>query len=173
MTSAATILNDNEKESIDMRQQLREVMSGVCTPVSVVTALEGSVPFGSTVSAFTSLSLDPPMVLVALDRTSETLAAIRASGTFGLNVLAAAQSGLAMQFAKKATDKWRDVLWHDEAGVPRIEGASGWIRCAVHDLLDGGDHIIVNGLVKAASQTPETSPLTYHRRRFGTHAELD
>src|SRR6516165_12480395 len=79
----------------------KAVMSSVATPVSIVTKLSGGLPYGTTVSAFASLSMNPPMVLVSLDRMSETLESIRQSGRFGLNVLGADQACTATAFAKK------------------------------------------------------------------------
>src|SRR5438105_11403406 len=84
-----------------LQDAFREVMASVCTPVSVVTAMADHLPHGTTVSAFASLSLDPPMVLVALDRGSDLLALVRRTGRFGLNVLSGAQSHLALRFARK------------------------------------------------------------------------
>jgi flavin reductase (DIM6/NTAB) family NADH-FMN oxidoreductase RutF len=77
----------------------REAMAMVCTPVAVVTAQRSGVPFGTTVSAFTSLSMDPPMLLVSLDRGSGLLAVIRDVGQFGVNVLSNQQADLATNFA--------------------------------------------------------------------------
>ena len=167
MTSAATIAPTPFN---DPGQRLREVMSEVCTPVSVVTAMASGRAHGSTVSAFTSLSLDPPMILVALNRESDTLAAIRSCRSFGLNLLRAGQTEVALQFATKEADKFRNIAWSLDAGVPRIDGSSGWVRCRVSSLTDGGDHVIVNGLVEDASVVTAYPPLTYHRRGFGTHA---
>lgn len=87
----------------------RHVMAGVCTPVSVVTALDGDRPHGTTVSAFASLSMEPPMVLVALDRKSDLLALVRGSGLFGVNVLGSEQSALATRFARKGIAKFEHV----------------------------------------------------------------
>ncbi|MDI2030496.1 flavin reductase family protein [Saccharopolyspora sp. TS4A08] len=146
----------------------REVMAGVCTPVSVVTAMDGDRPHGTTVSAFASLSLNPPMVLVALDRASELLALVRRSDRFGVNVLADGQSALAKQFARKGSAKFHGVRWCPAGGLPRLDGASGWLACEVSGLVDGGDHVIAIGAILDADARG-TAPLTYHQRRFGTH----
>lgn len=156
-----------------LQDSFRSVMAGVCTPVSVVTAMAGGLPHGTTVSAFASLSMDPPMVLVSLDLTSELLAMVRESGSFGLNVLSSSQSSLARKFATKGgVGKFAGVRWDVAAGVPRLPGAGGFLACDVTNFVDGGDHVIVLGLVRAAETAPE-SPLTYHGRVFGTHAALD
>ncbi len=153
-----------------LQAAFREVMAGVATPVCVVTALTGGTPYGTTVSAFASLSMEPPMVLVALDRGSALLAAIRDSRRFGVNVLGAGHSALALAFARKGgASKFDGVLWETDAGLPRLPEAPGWLACDLADLVEGGDHLVALGLVVAAA-TVEGPPLTYHSRVFGTHA---
>jgi flavin reductase (DIM6/NTAB) family NADH-FMN oxidoreductase RutF len=150
----------------------KDVMAAVCTPVSVVTAIADARPHGTTVSAFTSLSLDPPMLLVSLDRDSDLLALIRATGRFGVNVLGSRQSELALTFARKGATKFDGVEWTCAQGVPRLRGVVGWLACQLTDLVEGGDHIIALGTVVAAEVVPGP-PLTYHARAFGTHATLE
>ncbi len=154
-----------------LTDSLRDVMAGVCTPVSVVTTVVEGVPHGTTVSAFSSLSMHPPMVMVALDRKSNTLNAIQESGRFGLNILGIREEGAARQFATKGDDKFASVEWRESLGSARLSDAYGWIGCAVRSLTDGGDHIIVVGEVVEA-ELVDGEPLTYHRRKFGTHAPL-
>ncbi|WP_424809538.1 flavin reductase family protein [Rhodococcus sp. 27YEA15] len=143
-------------------------MAHVCSPVAVITAMDGDRPHGTTVSAFMSLSMDPPLALIALDRGSEVLALIEGSGKFAINVLAAEDGPLAMTFAKKGRDKFGGVGWQQHSGVPRLDGAPIWIACAVDSVADGGDHKIVTGAVVDVDHR-ESGPLTYHRRLFGTH----
>jgi flavin reductase (DIM6/NTAB) family NADH-FMN oxidoreductase RutF len=150
----------------------RAVMATVCTPVSVVTTMVGDRPHGSTVSAFASLSLNPPMVLVSLDLGSDLLRHIRGSRTFGLNVLHTGQAALAAAFARKGDDKFDGVDWVLEAGVPRLSGCAGWVACTVEQLVPGGDHLVVFGRVVGAGHEA-APPLTYHQRRFGTHEALE
>lgn len=155
-------------ENDQLAETLRDVMAGVCTPVAVVTSRIDDVPFGSTVSAFSSLSMDPPMLMIALNRGSETLKAVTTSRRFGVNVLGSDNAELAMTFARKGTDKFSGVEWHYEQDAPRILATAGWIACAVDTLTEGGDHVIISGHVLDAALDP-AAPLTYHRRRFGTH----
>jgi flavin reductase (DIM6/NTAB) family NADH-FMN oxidoreductase RutF len=149
----------------------RSVMAAVCTPVAVVTGIESGVPHGTTVSAFASLSMDPPMVLVALDNGSELLRLVRSTRRFGLNVLATGQSELALTFARKGPGKFAGVPWDVEGDVPRLPDGSGFLACEVTDLVAGGDHMIVLGTVRVAD-TIGGAPLTYHGRTFGTHTTL-
>jgi flavin reductase (DIM6/NTAB) family NADH-FMN oxidoreductase RutF len=150
----------------------RAVLATVCTPVSVVTTMAGDRPHGSTVSAFASLSLNPPMMLVSLDLGSDLLRHIRGSRTFGLNVLHTGQAALAAAFARKGDDKFDGVDWVLEAGVPRLSGCAGWAACTVEQLVPGGDHLVVFGRVVGAGHEA-APPLTYHQRQFGTHEALE
>lgn len=152
-----------------LADSFRAVMGNVCTPVSVVTTLASDIPHGTTVSAFASLSMTPPMLLVSLDQASRLLAAIQQSRTFGLNVLSEGQQDLALNFARKsATGKFEDVAWDRVSAVPRLAGTTGFAACEVSDIVPGGDHFILLGTVVEATLRPG-KPLTYHARRFGTH----
>ena len=146
----------------------RDVMAAVPTPVTVVTALRDGVPHGTTISAFASLSMAPPMLLVALDRRSELLARLAIGQRFGVNVLGAQQARVAAVFARKGTDKFAGVDWTADSGAPRLTGSPGWLACTVAQLVDGGDHVVVLGDVVRAEATGGP-PLTYHARTFGTH----
>jgi flavin reductase (DIM6/NTAB) family NADH-FMN oxidoreductase RutF len=147
-------------------------MAGVCAPVAVITALQSGLPYGTTVSAFVSLSMTPPMLLVSLDRGSGLLKVVVAVGRFGVNILGSDQSDLATNFAiKGGTEKFTGIDWHADAGVPRLYGTGGFLACRVAQIVDGGDHAVLLGDVLAADSA-DCAPLTYHRRCFGTHAAL-
>lgn len=159
--------------SPELQAAFRQVMAGVATPVSVITAMGDGLPYGTTVSAFASLSMTPPMVLVSLDRSSELLAMVKQTGRFGVNVLGSEQSRLALAFATKGgTGKFNGVRWEADHGLPRLRGAPGWLACDVSSLVEGGDHIVALGTVTIAETAPGR-PLTYHGRVFGTHAALE
>jgi flavin reductase (DIM6/NTAB) family NADH-FMN oxidoreductase RutF len=148
-------------------ETFKEALASVCTPVSVVTSHRGDHPHGTTVSAFCSLSLEPPMVLVSLDRSSDLLAIVSESQVFGINVLNHGQRDLALNFARKGSDKFDGVEWQLDRGVPRIAGAATWLVCKLEQLHEGGDHLIAVGLVEHAESSPG-NPLLYRRREFGT-----
>nr|WP_062998769.1 flavin reductase family protein [Nocardia mikamii] len=153
--------------------RFRAVMGSIPTPVAVVSTFDGDRPHGTTVSAFMSLSIAPPMVVVSLDRSSDLLRHITESRRFAINVLAAHQSAIAAAFAKKGTDKMQisDTAWHVDSGLPRIDEASGWVACHVASMVEGGDHIIVLGHVAALDHLP-VPPLVYHQGTFGLHAPM-
>nr|WP_296768892.1 flavin reductase family protein [Rhodococcus sp. (in: high G+C Gram-positive bacteria)] len=155
-----------------LQEEFRHVMSAVCTPVAVVTATGHRMPYGTTVSAFASLSMTPPMVLVSLDKGSELLSVITTTGKFGLNVLGTDQAELALNFARKGgTSKFTGIAWEPHAEVPKLPGATGFVACTVAEIIEGGDHFVVLGDVVAAHRY-DSKPLTYHGRMFGTHISL-
>lgn len=161
-----------KSSALELQGSFRNVMATVATPVSVITAVAGGQPHGTTVSAFASLSLDPPMMLVSLGRTSELLQLIRTSKRFGVNVLGDTHHEWAVTFSRKGGPvKFAGVAWELSAGLPRLPG-TGWLACEVDQLIDGGDHVIVLGNVTAAAAA-ECAPLTYCARAFGTHSPLD
>ena len=147
----------------------REALGAVCAPVAVVTSFYDARPHGTTVSAFCSLSLDPPLVLVALDRGSDLLRMIRRARRYGINVLAHGQEELATRFARKGHDKFADVRWELDRDVPRLDETASWIACRLHELVEGGDHVIAVGFVEHAEASP-AAPLLYRQREFGTLA---
>jgi flavin reductase (DIM6/NTAB) family NADH-FMN oxidoreductase RutF len=142
-------------------------MALVPTAVTVVTAPGPAGPSGATANAVVSLSLEPPLMLVALDRRSRTLAALRSAGAFGVNVLAAGQAELAHRFATKDPHpvKWDGVAWRELRGVPALEGATVVLSCELRDLLDGGDHAIVTGEVTGI-ETSGNDPLVFSRGEY-------
>lgn len=122
-------------------------------------------PLGTTANAVTSLSLEPPMVLVCLQRSSATLAALRRAGFFGLNVLAADQRDVSETFARPGarTNVWKEIEAPEgRLGVPLVAGALATVECTVEDVLAGGDHEIVLGHVAAADcRAPDAAPLVF------------
>ncbi|MFI5887110.1 flavin reductase family protein [Streptomyces sp. NPDC051554] len=144
-------------------------MARVAASVAVVTAIDGDGPHGTTVSAFMSLSMSPPMVLVSLDRNSQLLEIVRNTGRFGVNVLSSDQGEFGNVFARKGRDKFAGIGWSADHGVPRLPCTAGWVACATTSLLPAGDHELALGLVLDAESDPTLRPLTYHLRTFGTH----
>jgi flavin reductase (DIM6/NTAB) family NADH-FMN oxidoreductase RutF len=135
-------------------------MGQFATGVAVVTTRG---PAGLTTNAFTSLSLDPMLVLVCLDLGSRTLAAVREHDRLAVNVLAADQAELAVKFAGKAAhaEKFEDVPWREEAGVPVLDRSVAWVAGPVTELVPGGDHVIA--IVGAERfDAPGGDPLLFH-----------
>jgi flavin reductase (DIM6/NTAB) family NADH-FMN oxidoreductase RutF len=140
-------------------------MGAVATPVSVVTSYADGA-HGTTVSAFMSLSLEPAMVLISLQESSDLLEILRRSRRFGLNVLAHDQAPIASQFARRGVDRWAGIDWELLSDVPRIAGNASFVACSTFQLITAGDHAILTGLVEHAEHS-ERPGLVYQHRRFG------
>jgi flavin reductase (DIM6/NTAB) family NADH-FMN oxidoreductase RutF len=157
------------------RETFTELMSGVCAPVTVVTATAADGrPHGSTVSSFASLSLDPPLVSFALDRASGLLAHLQPGDPVGVNILGAHQQELASTFARRHRGpglKFDGVTWTVRAGLPYLPESAGWTAGRVERHVDGGDHILLVVHIEEAEST-SAAPLVYARRIFGTHSLL-
>jgi flavin reductase (DIM6/NTAB) family NADH-FMN oxidoreductase RutF len=128
---------------------LRDAMSRFPTAVTVVTAMGPNGPAGATANAVASLSLEPPMMLAALDLGSRTLVAVEHARRFGINVLGGDQAEIARRFSTKDPhpEKWDGVEWSERAEGPRIEGALLWVGCELGEAHPGGDHVVVTGRV--------------------------
>ena len=145
-------------------QELRRLMSRWTTGVAVVTSRGEDGPRGATTNAFTSLSLDPPLVLVCLDRSSHTLQAARESGRFCVNVLATGQEEVARRFATKLSgeEKLAAVPYEIRAnGIPALQGTLAWVVCELIRDVEGGDHAILIGRPREAGIDPHAAPLVF------------
>jgi flavin reductase (DIM6/NTAB) family NADH-FMN oxidoreductase RutF len=127
----------------------RSLMAKFATGVTVVTSVGPSGPAGMTANAVASLSLDPLLVMVGFELQSRTLAAVRQSGLFAVNVLAADQQEISRVFAGKQpeAEKFATCAHGERVGVPVIDGALAWLCCQVEAVHPGGDHVIVVGNV--------------------------
>jgi flavin reductase (DIM6/NTAB) family NADH-FMN oxidoreductase RutF len=158
-----------EERDVIAEQSFRDLMATVCAPVTVVTTIEGESAMGTTVSAFSSLSLRPPMVTAALDRSSRLLEPVLRTGQFGVNVLGHGQDGTARLFADRSVDRFAAVDWYYDHGLPRLSGAPGWLVCDLARAVDGGDHVLLLGTVLHCDART-AAPLVYGHRVFGTHS---
>jgi flavin reductase (DIM6/NTAB) family NADH-FMN oxidoreductase RutF len=153
-------------------EAFRDALARWASGVTIVTARNGDDVHGMTVSAFSSVSLDPPLVLVCADRSSNTHGVIRGGGVFSVNVLARGQEELSNLFAdKKREDVRFDGLDCAEGatGCPRIPGAAWALDCRVSAELDAGDHVIYVGEV-VDSAVSDLEPLVYYRGAYHTLA---
>jgi flavin reductase (DIM6/NTAB) family NADH-FMN oxidoreductase RutF len=148
--------------------ELRRLMARWVTGVAVVTSSDGAGPRGATTNALTSLSLDPLLVLVALDHASNTLEAVRSSGRFCINLLASDQEELARRFATKATgeEKLAGVPHELVDGVPVLAGGLAWLGCELDRELPGGDHTILLGRPLEAGEDSAARPLLFYGGSF-------
>ncbi|HYZ56557.1 MAG TPA: flavin reductase family protein [Streptosporangiaceae bacterium] len=153
--------------------QFRHAIGRFATGVTVVTSVgaDGK-PVGTTANAVSSLSLDPPLVLVCFDRESLTLHAVRAHGAFVINVLAAPQRQLSVNFARRGlAAAWHGVRHRPgRTGSPRLDGVLAALECTVEHCLPGGDHEIVIGRVRDVETNgdDEAAPLLYWRGGYAS-----
>jgi flavin reductase (DIM6/NTAB) family NADH-FMN oxidoreductase RutF len=156
------------RTSTRVADDFRLAMRNVAAAVAVVTTFDGDRPVGTTVSAFTPLSMDPPLLLISLDNTSRLLATVALGQAVGVNVLGVDQRDLASQFAQRGVDRWRGVEWRREDGAPALADRHAFVGVTVDQLISAGDHTLLIGAV-TASAWAHGSPLTYWQRSFGTH----
>ncbi len=158
-------------------ETLRSVMAEFASGVTVVTAqLEGGL-HAMTATAFCSVSLEPPLVLVCVGKASRFHPVIIGTDVWAVSLLSADQGGLARHFGDRQRDlrtQFDRVPWtpapYSQAPLPH--GTRGWLDCSTHALYDGGDHTIAVGHVRRASRAPGLDlPLTYHRATYSDHPE--
>lgn len=128
---------------------LRQVFGSFTTGVTVVTTIDRqSRPRGLTANSFTSVSMEPPLVLVCIGQSAASHVEFCATDYFAINILSVTQQPLSKLFASKAADKFEQTTWRQEcSGSPVLEGALAWIDCAVHEKITVGDHTILIGRV--------------------------
>ena len=154
----------------------RNAMAQFASGVTIVTTRdEEGTPRGFTASAFSSLSLDPPLILVCLDRKADSHAAFEAAEHFAVSILAEGQGETAMRFARSGADKFGgfEVEPGSVTGMPVIPGALAHLECRMHDRLPGGDHTILVGEVLFAHTDERLRPLLHYNRAFGSFAPQD
>ena len=148
--------------------RMREVLGHFASGVTVVTAVTDSGPIGFTCQSFSSLSLDPPLVVFAPARTSRTWPRLRQIGRFCVNVLAEDQDALSRTFARSGTDKFAGVPWTPSRhGAPVLRDVVAWIDCALEAEYDGGDHTLAVARVLDLGADPGRRPLLFHRGTYG------
>jgi flavin reductase (DIM6/NTAB) family NADH-FMN oxidoreductase RutF len=147
----------------------REVIGSFAAGVAIVTAHGSAGPAGLTTSAVSSLSLDPPLLLVCFDNGSRTLPVVEEAGRFAVNVLRAGQEDLAGVFASKrvAEEKFEAVTHTVAHGVPVLDDALAWLACDLQALHPAGDHTVGIGRITQLDSDPDGDPLVYFRGRFG------
>ncbi len=145
----------------------RAAISHFATGVTVVTSTGSAGPSGLTANAICSLSLEPVLMLVCLENSSRTLAAVRESGRLAVNVLSESQQPLASRFASKAPEreKFDGVGYHNVDGLPILDGVVAWLTGSVRELVPGGDHMIGVAAVEDV-EAPGGEPLVYHRSGY-------
>jgi 3-hydroxy-9,10-secoandrosta-1,3,5(10)-triene-9,17-dione monooxygenase reductase component len=149
--------------------EFREVCGRFATGVCVITSFGPRGPSGLTANSVTSLSLQPPLMVVCFDRGARTLGAVEHSRAFAVHFLAHDQEGIAERFASKEPEerKFEGVRWTERSGVPVLEGCLAGLACRLVELLPGGDHLIGVGEVTALWASTG-DPLVFFRGDYWT-----
>ena len=147
---------------------LRDAMGCFATGVTIVTArgLDGA-PIGLTANSFTSVSLDPPLLLVSISNPAGSAPSLQQASRFAINVLQIGQQQASNRFASKGEDRFVAMPWRQgESGVPLLDGSLGCFECKRHAVHHAGDHFILIGEVVRAQYEPRRDPLLYFRGKY-------
>ena len=148
-------------------RMLRDAYGRYATGVAVITTVTPTgVPVGLTVNSFSSVSLDPPLVLWSLMRSSASLSAFRDAGRFAVNVLADDQQHLSARFASRIADRFAGIEWVPGlGGVPLLPGCLAHFECSTHAHVEAGDHMVVLGRVQRFAHR-DGAPLLFFASRY-------
>lgn len=158
--------------AFDLRA-LRDAFGCFMTGVTIITTFdEEGQPLGFTANSFTSVSLDPPLLLISIARTSRNYQNFAKARDFAINILSEGQREASATFARPVEDRFASVEWRKGPhGSPVIAGVSAWFDCSVHQLVEAGDHAILIGRVEAFEATQEPG-LGYYRGAYVTPAQI-
>jgi flavin reductase ActVB len=158
------------------KQTFRDALSAFPSGVTIVsTTDEEGRHWGFTASSFSSVSMDPPLVLVCIANTADSHPAFMKARRYAINILAQEQKDIAMHFARKNVDKFGPHEFHygtqDEPHPPVLPGSMASLVCTAHDVYPAGDHTVLIGRIEAV-ELAEAEPLIYYNRGF-RNLELD
>lgn len=161
---------DNQQVTEVTQAAFRATLGRFATGVTVVTTCEQDQPVGITVNAFASLSLDPPLVLICIDRSSYVHDLLQRTGIFAANILADDQLHLSNCFARRSQERLKGFCGATFStavtGAPILDGAVGYVDCRIVGVYPGGDHSIFVGHVESLGGTDKALPLLYHRGAY-------
>jgi flavin reductase (DIM6/NTAB) family NADH-FMN oxidoreductase RutF len=148
-------------------EEFRHACGRFATGVTIASVVDGEgTPQGLTVNSFTSVSLEPPLVLIALAHAASVMEAFREARYFAVNVLSAGQRALSERFARKGHDRFDGLKWHaGETGAPLLEGTLAEIECSIRYRFTAGDHDLIVGEMERAA-VREGEPLVYFGGRY-------
>lgn len=147
------------------KEQYKAAFARVATSVAVITVGQGDARYGATVGTLAGLSLDPPLLMFAMQNNSRLLSLIQGGTRFGVNVLAANQAHVAQEFAGTAKDRFAMTHWCEEQSLPRIDNALAWFSAVARSPIHIGDHALITGLIEHA-ETSAAVPLIYLDRSY-------
>ncbi|HZW56678.1 MAG TPA: flavin reductase family protein [Nitrososphaerales archaeon] len=155
-------------------ENLKRFMRQFPQGVTLITTIEGGRPRGMTVSSFTSLSLAPPLIMIAIAKDATSYSAFVSARSFNVQLLDSNQSSIAMKFATKIDheEKFRGLSsTSDSNNNPIVNGALGYLECTNHQIHDVGDHSLIIARVTGVKLLRDSPPLVYHNRQFTTVAD--
>ena len=160
----------DDPESAARARTFRDVLGLFASGVTVVTSVSDGAPVGMTCQSFTSVSLEPPLVMFCPAKTSRAWPMMQRAGFFCVNFLAADQAGISQAMATKGTDKYDGIEWRPATtGAPLLDGVVGFVDCTVHSVHEAGDHYVVLGRVRELGfGDPGRKPLLYYRGSYDT-----
>jgi flavin reductase (DIM6/NTAB) family NADH-FMN oxidoreductase RutF len=156
----------------DARRQLRDAFGTFMTGVTVVTTMDAAQqPLGFTANSFSSVSLDPPLLLVSIAKSSSNYERFVNGNGFAINILSEHQKEVSNTFARPVDDRFATVAWQaGPNGAPILMGAAAWFDCSLHQVVDAGDHAILIGKVEAF-EASHRAGLGYYRGSYFTPAQ--
>ena len=151
----------------DKTRNLRQALGSFPTGVTVVSCLDKNKnPLGFTANSFTSVSLDPQLISICIDKESFNIDSFSITKHFAVSVLSEDQQSISTTFATPNEDRFQNVEWRTEdTGSPIIENAVAWFDCNTRQVIDAGDHLIIIGEIIAFDSSPKT-PLMYLRGNY-------
>lgn len=154
------------------QDQFKHVIGHFASGVSIITVRNNGVDFGITASAVSSVSVEPPMLLVCVNKSTGTCHAISAAESFTVNIMNEAQKDLALQFARANTEKFKNVDYsYGELGNPVLDHTLAHLECRVVEEVTGGTHSVFLAEVQNA-HAASSNPLVYYRGKFGQFKEV-
>jgi len=160
----------DDPESAARARQFRDVLGLFASGVTVVTSMSDGEPVGMTCQSFSSVSLEPPLVMFCPAKTSRAWPLMQRAGFFCVNILSSEQGPVSNAMASKGSDKYDGIGWRTAStGAPLLEGVLGFVDCTVHSVHEAGDHYVVLGRVKELGFGDDDAvPLLYYRGSYST-----
>jgi 3-hydroxy-9,10-secoandrosta-1,3,5(10)-triene-9,17-dione monooxygenase reductase component len=147
---------------------MRTVLGHFATGVTVITAMDGGEPIGMAANSFTSVSLEPPLVLFCAAHDSSTWPRIEAAGRWCVNMLAEDGEEVCRVFAQRGADRFAQIAWQPgQSGAPVLDDALAYVDCTTEAQYEGGDHVIVVGRVVDLGHQDHGRPLCFYRGGYG------
>jgi 3-hydroxy-9,10-secoandrosta-1,3,5(10)-triene-9,17-dione monooxygenase reductase component len=161
----------DDPDAVAKARLFRDVLGRFASGVTVVTTISNDEPIGMTCQSFSSVSLDPPLVVFIPAKSSRSWPLIQRSGKFCVNFLAADQAELSNTMASRGADKFGEVKWTPSSGTgsPVLEGSLAHVDCTIHTVHEAGDHYVVIGrVVDLHTDQVDADPLLFFQGKYRT-----